>query len=295
MEGDSFIVIENYKWEHILPGYSDGSDNVHVVNVLDDNGSVVGTIKQSAWERTLNIVSSLDEIPQVNRIDIPLEDNQFIKGTSGRDYIISWFFDPSFMNITIDAGAGDDHISSDDVTVSINGGAGNDILLGGTGNDSLNGGDGADTLSGGKGNDTFTGGNCADVFIYTGGKDVIQDYSEEDKISITGTADISTSGSNVIFTVGTGKITVKNAADKIISHVDAEDEHIYPTATDVRINGKTITLTESYMEDNFDLKNYDSTLQTVDEFNTTSLSRAINLPTAFSVPRRTTLSTWRGQ
>ena len=464
----------------------------------------------------------MDEIPQVNRIDIPLEDNQFIKGTSGRDYIISWFFDPSFMNITIDAGAGDDHISSDDVTVSINGGAGNDTvflwynkratvdggdgddvvdnwsngnvtfrgglgndtiyaadntliqykngdgndyitgfgdntkisisgapysiertgpdnfddvivtvgegkitlegvayrnffniigtlegggidttpadttpadttpadtsilivtdsttspvtitsavrtvdastrtkavkitgnanansivggsgknsiyggagadtiiggaaadklfgeagndsisggngadtlsggagadklfgdngndsmaggdgadtlsggagndkLLGGAGNDSLSGGAGNDTLNGGAGNDTLTGGAGSDVFIYTAGNDVITDYSEEDKISVTGTADISTSGSNVIFTVGTGKITVTGAADKIITYIDKSGEQIYPQANDdVEISGKTITLLESYMEDAFDLTDYDTSLQTVD-------------------------------
>ena len=147
---------------------------------------------------------------------------------------------------------------------SIVGGSGKDTLYGGAGNDTILGNVGDDKIFGDAGNDSLNGGDGADVFIYTGGKDVVQDYKAEDLISIAGTAQVTTSGNDVIFTIGTGKITVKNAADKIISYVDAEDEHTYPTATDVRINGKTITLTESYMEDAFDLKNYDSTLQTMD-------------------------------
>ena len=96
-----------------------------------------------------------------------------------------------------------------------------------TGNNLANkivGGDGNDILIGGKGNDTLSGGNGADTFVYSNGEgnDLILDYATNDTIKIKkGTVSIAKSGSDVIFTVGSGKITVQNAADKKISYIDA--------------------------------------------------------------------------
>ena len=99
-------------------------------------------------------------------------------------------------------------------------------LVGNTKANSLNGGSGADTISGGKGNDTLTGGVGKDVFVYANGdgKDVITDYTEgQDKIKISsGTiSKTSYSDSNVIFTVGSGTLTVKNGSGKKITITDA--------------------------------------------------------------------------
>ena len=85
---------------------------------------------------------------------------------------------------------------------------------------SLVGGKGADTLSGGAGNDTLTGGAGNDVFIYTNGKDVITDYTAGDKISLGSYDKASVKGSDVIFTVGKGSLTVKNFANKTITFTD---------------------------------------------------------------------------
>ena len=117
---------------------------------------------------------------------------------------------------TIYGGAGND---------SIDGGNGNDKLYGDAGADKLFGGAGADTLSGGAGNDTLTGGAGNDVFVYGSGegKDVIADYATGDKIKISsGTiSQTSYSGSNVVFTVGSGTLTVQNGKGKKITIVDA--------------------------------------------------------------------------
>ena len=87
---------------------------------------------------------------------------------------------------------------------------------------SIKGGSGVDTLSGGKGNDSLTGGKGSDVFVYTSGdgNDVITDYSVgQDKIKIIGAkiSKTSVSGSDVILTVGSGSIRVKNAKGKKLS------------------------------------------------------------------------------
>lgn len=119
---------------------------------------------------------------------------------------------------------------------TLNGGAGNDKLYGNAGNDKLYGDAGADSLYGGTGNDTLTGGDGKDVFVYEGGKDVITDYTAgQDKIKLSAAiTKTSYSGKNVIFTIGTGTLTVQNAKDKKITIVDANNKtttQTYPPAS----------------------------------------------------------------
>ena len=107
----------------------------------------------------------------------------------------------------------------------LTGGAGNDNLLGGAGNDKLFGSEGDDTLSGGKGNDTLTGGEGADLFVYTEGKDVIADYASGDRISLgAAISNSSLQGSDAVFTIGKGTLTVKDGKGKEISFTDAKNK-----------------------------------------------------------------------
>ena len=90
-----------------------------------------------------------------------------------------------------------------------------------------NGGSEADTLAGGAGNDTLTGGAGKDVFIYDGqGSDIITDYkaSQKDEIVLTNgkVEAVSVKGSNVIFTIGEGQITVKGGKKQKITITDAD-------------------------------------------------------------------------
>lgn len=106
------------------------------------------------------------------------------------------------------------------------GGAGADKLYGNAGKDSLIGGDGNDSLWGGKGADILVGGKGNDVFVYSkgDGKDVITDYTAgQDKIKISSGSISKTTvyGKDVIFSVGTGSITVKNGKGKKITVVDS--------------------------------------------------------------------------
>ena len=141
---------------------------------------------------------------------------------------------------------------------TVTGGAGNDTLYGGAGNDTLTGGAGNDTLTGGAGNDTFVYGNGQGndtITDYTAGQDVLQISSG----SISGTA-LANSNKDLVFTVGSGNITLNNAATKVISLKDGRGSY---TASNTAITlGSDFTGT-------MDTTQYLSTVKTIDGRNTT--------------------------
>ena len=154
--------------------------------------------------------------------------------------------------------------------IKISAGAPANSIVGGSGNDSFFGGAGNDTLYGGKGNDTLIGGAGADVFLYASGSDIITDYAEEDLIKITsGKVDkiSTTSAGSVVFKIGSGNLTLDNAADKIVSYEDAAGKK---TFSPIKFNSKSTaaTLLATYGKDSFDfadfsgLKNLDASAVT---------------------------------
>ena len=138
--------------------------------------------------------------------------NDTLEGGAGKDILTG--------------GAGDDILSGGSGNDTLIGGAGDDALYGNAGNDILYGGTGDDTIGGGAGKDTLTGGSGKDIFEYANGhgKDTITDYTAgQDKIKISSGSISKTtvSGKDVIFSVGTGSITVKNGKGKKITVVDS--------------------------------------------------------------------------
>ena len=118
---------------------------------------------------------------------------------------------------------------------TIYGEIGNDSINGNAGNDKLYGDAGADTLYGGVGADTLTGGEGKDIFVYGSGdgKDVITDYAAGDTIKIS-SGTINATGyknNDVVFTVGSGTLTVKNGKGKAITITDASNKTSTKTYT----------------------------------------------------------------
>ena len=96
-------------------------------------------------------------------------------------------------------------------------------------NELIKAGKAGSNLIGGTGNDTLYGGSGADTFTYStsDGKDLIYNYtSYVDTINIkSGTiSKASISGSDVVLTVGSGSITIKNAKSKDINITDSSGE-----------------------------------------------------------------------
>lgn len=162
----------------------------------------------------------------------------FITGTAEVDVITS-----SGNYSTLDGGKGDDEISNMGTDSTVYGGASDDTVYnngensyvdGGNGDDDIdNSGDGSTAyggagddyvdnygensyVDGGSGNDTvyFDDFDGRNVYQYASGdgNDKIFGFTSYDTLNIAGTYSTAVSGSNVIVTVGKGKITLSGAA-----------------------------------------------------------------------------------
>ena len=179
--------------------------------------------------------------------------NDVLYGQAGEDFLIG-----NACSDTLYGGDGADYLS---------GGAGNDFLYGGNGNDELQGNEGNDylagqygnnTLNGGKGDDQLVGGSGNDTFRYANGdgNDTISNFnsSGSDLLEITGINDytegqdtlkilvgtidkteLANGGKDLVFTVGNGKVTLKDAATKNIK-IFNEYESVSYTVSDKRID-----------------------------------------------------------
>ena len=106
---------------------------------------------------------------------------------------------------------------------------------------SVNGGKGNDTIKIFGSTNTVTGGKGADVFVYGAGKNVISDYSADDKISLGSAISKTTlSGSDVVFTLDNGSLKIKNGKGKNLNLIDSTGKK-YSTV----VGGTTLTLTNT--------------------------------------------------
>ncbi|SEH26851.1 calcium-binding protein [Selenomonas sp. KH1T6] len=172
-----------------------------------------------------------------------LSADSFTSAASGSDVVLKvgkgsiCLFDTetSAVNLTVKGNAKANVLKAGAVKAKLYGMSGNDTLVGsksndtldgGTGNDSLVGGAGNDYLRGDAGTDTLVGGTGKDTFAYAAGegKDIIKDYETGKDViklikgTITGK---KAKGKDVILSVGSGSMTLKNAVGKKITVVDA--------------------------------------------------------------------------
>ena len=120
------------------------------------------------------------------------------------------------------------------------------------------------TLNGGKGKDTLVGGTGADIFVYANksGKDVIEDYGTNDKISLGADVTIKDAkirDDNLVIKVKQGSITVNDTTEVTLTS-DGNDTifsgGVFVTEDSLKVIGGykgTIDLTEN-------LKNVDASL-----------------------------------
>ncbi|MBQ9488091.1 MAG: hypothetical protein IJU91_09910, partial [Selenomonadaceae bacterium] len=188
-----------------------------------------------------------------------------IIGGAGDDTIENTFL---CSGVIIDGGKDNDHIMNHGYNNSINGGNGNDTVYndyygtntsisGGAGNDSINNWGSNVTIIGGTGNDTiynnwnFDTNSIVDdsfnwgrnvLFKYNSGdgNDIIYGFKADSTLSIDGGSySTTTSGSNIIVTVGKGKISLIGAASLSKVNIDGTEEKVEKDSW--QLNGTTAT------------------------------------------------------
>ena len=116
------------------------------------------------------------------------------------------------------------------------------------GNDKINNSGENVTINGGAGDDNVTMGGGSNTYVYANGdgKDVLYNFGEEDNIQILGEVEANIKNKDVVFKVGKGSITVRNAAasDMTITLIDADEEILSANTytADGIISGDTIEL-----------------------------------------------------
>ena len=156
--------------------------------------------------------------------------------------------------------------------VNITGNGQANVIKAGKAGGTINGGAGNDTLYGGAGSDKLTGGAGSDTFVYAdgGGTDTITDYTAgQDTLQISGgsigkTA-LANSNKDLVFTVGSGTVTLTDAATKAVSLKDSRGSY---TASNTAITlGADFTGT-------MDATKYLSSVKTIDG---SAATKAVNI------------------
>ncbi|MBE9139173.1 calcium-binding protein [Nodosilinea sp. LEGE 07088] len=146
-------------------GTAGGDGEVDAINTVGTSGNDVIRI---ASPGSNVVVSGLAANVSIFRADA--SDRLLISGGDGNDQINAFHLAPDRIQLTLDGGAGHDHLV---------GSAGDDTLVGGLGNDTLVGGLGADNLTGGEGQDTFRFNN-----LDQGGDTIVDFVAADDRIVI---------------------------------------------------------------------------------------------------------------
>ncbi len=126
-------------------------------------------------------------------------------------------------NDTIKTGDGSDYVFGNSGVDTIDAGAGNDVVYGGDGDDVLAGGAGADYVEGGAGNDTIDGGDGRDMLSGGVGDDRVTSGAGDDRVYTgagTDTVD-NAAGADVIYgQQGTDAFSAARGASNQVVNVD---------------------------------------------------------------------------
>ncbi|MBR5914102.1 MAG: hypothetical protein IKZ58_07065, partial [Selenomonadaceae bacterium] len=204
ISGSDYVTIAN--GSDIIVSLESGS--VRLKNIQGKSFKLNGTSVSGGEDTTPADTTPADTTP-ADTTPADTTPSNLINGTKNADNITN-----TLSGVTIDAGAGNDTIKNSGDNVSISGGAGADkiSLSSSAQNVTINGGAGVDTIyTNGKGNlIQYGSGDGNDVIVGFGGDDSLVLTSG----NLTSTA---VSGSNLILTVGSSKVTLQNVSAKNIN------------------------------------------------------------------------------
>ena len=199
--------VENYVSTVSIDG---GADADYLLNWDWSNENV--TVLGGNGNDTIRNVGSYSNLEGGNGDDSISNWNDFvtINSGAGKDTIENSNYYDTGDNVSINGGDNDDDILNWGNSVTVDGGAGNDIIK----NYQYNGGAQNVTITGGKGNDSIHNAGENVLFKYAAGdgNDTIRGFNATSTLTISGaTFSTEKSGSDILVTVGDGKITLEGA------------------------------------------------------------------------------------
>jgi Ca2+-binding RTX toxin-like protein len=162
------------------PNFSSVSKGVLSIAGTDDGDAITAAVVKSQVIITRNNITQKFTASSISQM--------MITSGAGNDSV-----DASTINVPIyvDAGAGNDNVSTGNGNDTITGGAGKNVLMGNNGNDRINGSGSLDSLFGGAGNDrlygnggddNLNGGAGVDRLFGGDGNDLLIGGSSNDKL-----------------------------------------------------------------------------------------------------------------
>ncbi|MBE2316333.1 hypothetical protein DVA67_010125 [Solirubrobacter sp. CPCC 204708] len=163
----------------------DGNDLNDGGNGVDETLITAGTAADNMNVNAAGARTVFNRVNAAFTVDMGTVEKLNITSFSGNDVLATGA--GVAMNMVIDAGSGDDTITTGD---------GNDLVNGNDGNDTLNGSGGGDRLVGDRGADTMNGGEADDTLVWNNGdgSDVMNGDGGFDRIenNLGGGTDVST-------------------------------------------------------------------------------------------------------
>ena len=226
---EEIVVVKNNKY------------SAYLVDVLNNKaqGKVIGKSSATATQKIRNYGEASTIIGGKGIDSIYNEaSNSSINAGAGDDYLATG--DYNISGVTALGGAGNDSIYNNGKNASIDGGAGNDTIISESGSENvtIDGGKGHDVIEvqgldyvvrGGKGNDFIYLQNDANTIIkYSSGdgNDTIYGFGKTSTLQIgngKGTYSTVVSNSDIIVTVGKGKVTLDGAVDLPTLNINGMD------------------------------------------------------------------------
>ena len=147
--------------------------------------------------------------------------NQLVNAGGGNDYVstlagVDKLYGGSGDD-TLSAGDGADFLYGEAGADILHGGNDNDTIFGGDNNDTLNGDGGADFLHGGAGNDTLNGGNDGDTLYGREGDDILNGGDGDDRLLGDGGAGQSITGNDTLNGDAGNDVLYGGAGDDILN------------------------------------------------------------------------------
>ena len=273
--------------------FQNGKDVLHLYNKAQLTG-----VSAAGWDVTLRFGSGSVRLDDTagRRIDVidaagkgaayyvgrQDSGNSFVYGAGSRYYGSSMYTDTLKINAAATISLGDTNLYHDidalDASgatgaVKLTGGAKRSVLHGSVQNDTLAAGAGDAELFGGKGNDTYYGGKGLDEFWWGAnlGNDVVYNYESNKDIIAFQAGSLKSgkvSGNDVVLTSNAGNtITLKNAIGKVIVTADVNGKLTRKTYNQSGLAynaNKTVVTIKAPFSDTWDIKNYASTVRTID-------------------------------